>query len=311
MEIRRIESFMAVAELGSFSAASARLHRSQSAVSTHVQQLEEELGVRLFDRTTRRVTPTVEGRLLLGRCRTAMLELRSAAKELGEHSGLRRGHVSIGTVPSVSSHRLPAVLAAFKHRYPGVTIELHEGSVSRIQDDLHQRVTDFAIGPRFGASRDLAYQPIFIDPFVAVFPRNVATGPAVSLRELARHDQLSQSSDTAVRAEVELAFRKAGLEFRPTIEVSHHQTLINMVSAGLGVALLPSICIPDGARRAYKVVPLRAKKVRREICIVTLRGKILSAAAAQFAAMAAEMLQASAGLQDGPAAPGAASGTLR
>ena len=306
MEIRRIESFMAVAELGSFSAASARLHRSQSAVSTHVQQLEEELGVRLFDRTTRRVTPTLEGRLLLGRCRTAMLELRGAAKELVEHSELRRGHVSIGTVPSISSHRLPAVLAAFKRRYPGVTIELHEGSVSRIQDDLRQRLTDFAIGPRFGVSRDLTYEPIFIDRFVALLPRNVVTGPAVSLRELARHDQLSQSSDTAVRAEVELAFRKAGLEFRPTIEVSHHQTLINMVSAGLGVALLPSICLPEGVRRGYQVVPLRANKLRREICVVTLRGRMLSAAAAQFAATAADMLQAAAGLENGRAVEGVA-----
>lgn len=292
---------MAVAELGSFSAASARLHRSQSAVSTHVQQLEGELGVRLFERTTRRVTPTTEGRLLLGRCRNAMAELRSAAKELEEHSELRRGHVSIGTVPSISSHRLPAVLAAFKQRYPGVTIELHEGSVSRIQHDLHERITDFAIAPRFGTSRDLAYQSIFTDPFVAVLPVTLATGPTVSLRELARHDQLTQSSDTAVRAEVELAFRRARLEFRPTIEVSHHQTLINMVSAGLGVALLPSICVPDGAGRDYRVVPLRARGLEREICFVTLRGKHLSPAAAQCAGMAAEMLQASAGQQNGPA----------
>src|SRR3954467_6769951 len=103
MDLRRIESFMAVAELGSFSGASARLHRSPAAVSTHVQQLEAELRVSLFERTTRRVSVTPEGRLLLARCRTVMAELDHISRELGEHSDLRRGHVSIGTVPSISS----------------------------------------------------------------------------------------------------------------------------------------------------------------------------------------------------------------
>jgi DNA-binding transcriptional LysR family regulator len=133
MDLRRIESFMAVAETESFAVASRRLHRSPSAVSAHVQQLEAELAVKLFDRTTRSVALTTEGRLLLARCRTVMLELEDASRELADRSALRRGHVSIGTVPSISSHRLPAALAAVKQRHPGITLEVLEGSVSRIQ----------------------------------------------------------------------------------------------------------------------------------------------------------------------------------
>jgi DNA-binding transcriptional LysR family regulator len=292
MDLRRIESFMAVAELGSFSAASVKLHRSPAAVSTHVQQLESELGVRLFERTTRRVSLTAEGRLLLARCRTVMAELDDVSRELGDRSQLRRGHVSIGTVPSISSLRLPAALAAFKARHPGITLELHEGSVSSIHADLRERTTDFAIAPAFGEPKDLKHELVLSDPFVAVLPKKTAfQGPSISLPELAQYDQLAQPRDTAVRVCVEQAFRSAGLEFAPAIEVSHHQTVLNMVAAGLGAAVLPTICVPTSAQRGYQVVPLRPRGLAREICIVTVRGKTLSAASAECARMIAGMLQ--------------------
>lgn len=292
MDLRRIETFMAVAELGSFSAASRKLHRSQAAVSTHVQQLEEELRVPLFDRTTRRVALTAEGRLLLARCRTVMSELDEVSRELGERSELRRGHVSIGTVPSVASLRLPAALAAFKQQHPGITLELHEGSVSSIHHDLRERTTDFAVAPAFGEPKDLAQEKVVRDPFVAVLPKKFdVAARSISLAELARHEQLAQPGDTAVRAFVEQAFAQAGLEFRPTIEVQHHQTLLNMVSAGLGVTVLPRICIPATPQRGYQVLALRPRGLARDICIVTTRGKALSPAAAECARMISGMLR--------------------
>lgn len=301
MDLRRIETFMAVAELGSFSAASARLHRSQAAVSTHVQLLEAELGVRLFERTTRRVALTPEGRLLLARCRTVVAELDDVSRELGEHSALQRGHVSIGTVPSISSHRLPTALATFKQRHPGITLELHEGSVSRIHTDLRERRTDFAVAPQFGASRDLDHAPVLADPLLAIVPRGVAGArDSITLAELAAHDQLAQPADTAVRALVEQTFRAAGLPFQPAIEVAHHQTLLNMVAAGLGVTVLPGICLPPGAPRGYRVLRLQPGGLARQICIVTLHGRQLSPASTECARLVTTALQKAA------ARPGAA-----
>src|SRR3954452_23983410 len=127
MNLQRLETFLAVAEAGSFRQAAEALHRSQSAVSKHIQQLEAELGVPLLERTTRRVTVTAEGRTLLHRSATLLEDLRTLSTELRDHADIRRGRVSIGAVPSVSSHRLPGAIAAYKRRYPGVTIELHEG----------------------------------------------------------------------------------------------------------------------------------------------------------------------------------------
>ena len=292
MDIRRIESFLSVAELGGFRPAAEALNRSQSAVSTHVRELEEELGVPLLNRTTRRVSVTAEGRLLMQRCRSVLADLRAVARELTEHSELRRGHVSIGTVPSISAHRLPAVFASFQKQHPGVTFELHEGAAHRMHEDLQARVTDFAVGPRIGGAAGFAYEPVFEDPFVAVVPRGLAPGQAsFTLREIARFDQISQTRDTAVRAQLEAAFRGARLGFAPRIEVAHHQTVLAMVAAGLGVALLPSACIPVEPSRAYRVVPLRTPRLVREICIVRLKGKALSPAAVRCAEMVTATLR--------------------
>lgn len=286
MDIRRIESFLSVAELGGFRPAAEALNRSQSAVSTHVRELEEELGVPLLNRTTRRVSVTAEGRLMVQRCRSVLADLRAVARELAEHSDLRRGHVSIGTVPSLSAHRLPAAFARFQKQHPGVTLALHEGAASRMYEDLQARVTDFAVGPRIAGAGGFAYEPVFEDPFVAVVPRGVAPGQeSLTLREVARFDQISQTRDTAVRSQLEAAFRTLRLGFAPKIEVAHHQTVLAMVSAGLGVALLPSACIPAEGSRAYRVIPLRGSRLVREICIVRLKGKALSPAAVRCAEM--------------------------
>lgn len=75
---------------------------------------------------------------------------------------------------------------------------------------------------------------------------------------------------------VERAFRDKGLDFRPVIEVAHHQTLLNMVAAGLGVTVLPTLCVPLAAIDAYQVVPLRPRLPSHRICVVTLRGRVLA-----------------------------------
>lgn len=292
MDLRRLESFLAVAECGGFSRAAARLHRSQSAVSTHVQQLEAELGVALFERTSRRVALTAEGRRYAERTSRALAELRDAAGEMGERAAGRRAHVAIGTVASISAGRLPAVFAAFQRKHPDVTLEVREASATGIHTDLRDRATDFAVAPRLGSPDDLAHVPVLADRFVAVLPAGLVAGDRpVTLAELGRHPQLAQLPGTAVRARVEAEFRAAGLDYRPSIVVAHHHTVLRMIRARLGVSLLPSICLHGEPRDGLDIRALRGRAVVREICIVTRRGAVLSPAAAACAEAIAEALQ--------------------
>jgi len=306
MNIRQIETFLCVAECASFRRAAEQLHRSQSAVSVHVQQLEEELGVPLFDRTTRRVIVTAEGRTLLIRCKSVMADLYAVAQELREESGLRRGRVSIGTAPSISTHRLPPIIAAYQAAYPGVKLELHEAFAKGMYEHVLERVTDFAVGPRVEGLKDFDIVTVLKDPIVAILPPDYRLrGSTIGLKEVAAQPHLSMPKGTAIREVIEDAFRRNHLVFSPTFEVIHQETLFSMVAAGLGVTILPNMSVSDETRRKLKVAQLRAPTIVREVCLITLKGKTLSPAASRCAALIAERLQGQAA--SAPSKPAAAS----
>jgi DNA-binding transcriptional LysR family regulator len=293
MNLRQLETFLAVAEIGSFRRAAETLHRSQSAVSMHVQQLEEELGVPLLERTTRRVSLTPQGRTLLTRCKSIVSDIRTVAYELKEESSLRRGRVSIGTAPSISTHRLPPLIAAYQAAYPGVTLELHEAFASGMYDDVLGRVTDFAIGPRLQGLKDFDIEPVMDDPIVAVLPiaYRLNGRRTITLDEIARQRNLSMPKGTAIRQMIEDAFRTRGHAFAPKFEVIHQQTLFSLVEAGLGVTVLPLMSVPPERSGRYQVVPLREPAISREICLIKLKGKTLSPPALRCAELIVQGLQ--------------------
>lgn len=293
MNIRQIETFLCVAESVSFRRAAELLHRSQSVVSSHVQQLEEELGVPLLERTTRRVSLTPEGRKLLVRCKAVMADLNDIAHQLREESSLRRGRVSIGSAPSISTHRLPPILAAYHSLYPGVNLELHEAFAKGMYNDVLERITDFAVGPRLGSLQDFDIVPIIEDPIVAIVPNTfeLKSGGAATLARIAREPQLSMPRGTAIRDTIEVAFRNAGYEFTPKFEVMHQQTLFGLVEAGLGVTVLPLMSVPPERGGKYRVTLLKEPGITREICLITLKGKSLSPAARVCADMIVYQLQ--------------------
>src|SRR5579863_4121544 len=127
MELRQLAYFDAVVRYGSFTKAAQRLHIAQPAVSAQIQRLEAELGTALLQRTTRRVALTYAGELFLARARRALEQLDRARADLDELSAVRRGQVRIGATQILGSLDLPAALAQFRHRYPGVSLALQTG----------------------------------------------------------------------------------------------------------------------------------------------------------------------------------------
>lgn len=293
MNIRQLETFLAVAEHGSFRRAAEQLHRSQSVVSTHIQQLEEELGLPLFERTTRRVAMTSHGRTLLLRSQSVMADLGAITREFREESELRRGRVSIGAASSVSGSSLPSVLAAYRDRYPGVRLELREAFAEQMYADVYERVTDFAVGPRIEGVKDFDIQTIAKDPIVALLPRSypLGTRKTLSLREIADHPFLTMPKGTHVRARIEAAFLSHGKVFSPAFEVAYPHTLLGLVEAGLGTALMPALCVPARDRRRFRMVPVSAPAILRDVCLIVRKGRVLSPAAARCAEMVIKGLQ--------------------
>jgi DNA-binding transcriptional LysR family regulator len=147
MELRQLIYFEAVARCGGFTPAADRLRIAQPAVSAQIRNLERELGTKLFERTTRRVTLTHAGELLLTRVRAVLAELDRARADLDQLDAVLRGQLRIGVTPVLGSLDLPAALAGFHRRYPELAVTVRTGLIAELLHVLDAGEVDIVLGP--------------------------------------------------------------------------------------------------------------------------------------------------------------------
>ena len=146
LTLHQLKVFMLVAQHGGFTSAAEQLSTSQPGLTSAVQQLEEELQVRLFNRTTRRVELTAAGLELLPVAERIFAELDLTVQSLRDLGNVRRGLVVVAALPSLSATLLPQALAVFRTQYPNVKVQLREGIASEIVDMVRAGHVDFAVG---------------------------------------------------------------------------------------------------------------------------------------------------------------------
>ena len=146
------------------------LHRSQSAVSTQIKLLEEQIGVSLFHRTTRRVQLTAEGEQLLGHAQRAVASLETGLRQIKEAANIQFGHIAMGCVPSIAATILPPVLAEFQRKRSGIHLELRELASTQLLESVSKQEISFGIGPEVEEASDFDFMPITKEPIYALLP---------------------------------------------------------------------------------------------------------------------------------------------
>lgn len=279
-----LATFLAVAENTSFRKAAEQTHLSLPAVSMQIKQLEERLGVALFQRTTRKVELTREGEELMISTRKAMAELDGALARIQQAAEVQQGHLSFACIPTVATARLPALLTEFARRYPAVSVRVREMVQPELLEAVRRRDVDFGIGPMPPRLGDLAAQALFDDDYVALMPAQhpAAAKPRISLKEVAKLPLLTLGASQFHR-QLQEALQAEGLAPEFNYEFTNVGTVAAMVEAGLGVGILPAVAVPRGT--ALKVLRLVRPALKRTISILTIRGHTLSPSAARFVAM--------------------------
>ncbi len=240
MELRHLRSFIAVADLGSFSRAAERLHLSQPALSRQVHDLESELGVRLFDRTSRRVQVTSAGHDLLEGSRGLVLDATALLERASTLKGGRTGLLRVGASPMTLESFLPAFLAFYRRRLPEVAIHLVEDGGAALLDrvergDLHLALT-------FPRHRGLSNRALFPVRLLAVIAASqpLARKKTLTLRDLEGERLLLLRPEFLTRQLLEASFEVAHLRPRVVLESAAAHTLIALAQAGYGTAVVPS-----------------------------------------------------------------------
>jgi DNA-binding transcriptional LysR family regulator len=271
VNFKLLHMFIAVAENRSFRQASEQLNRSQSAVSMQIKLLEEQVGVSLFHRTTRRVELTAEGQQLLTHARRAVSEWDNGLREIRDVVEMQRGTLSLACMPTIAATILPQALRVFQTSYPGININLRELAAEELLDCIRRREADFGICPGIEHLTE--------------------SGP-IGLAELCKFPILLNSKSTALRAMLERALAAQNLQMKIAFEVVHTHTLIALAAAGLGVGILPKVALPHPLGKTMRAAPIGHPPLVRSVCIVTLKGQSFSPAASALTGVVRKLMRA-------------------
>lgn len=282
--LRQIQAFVLVARLGSFTRAAQAMHLTQSALSLLVREFEGAIESRLFDRTTRAVTLTVVGSDLFPRAERILADLDSAISGVDKLMARERGRVVVAAPLLLSSTYLPPLLAAFFAKYPGIEVVLQDTLPSQVLPLVRGGAADVGIGTFASDEVDVRRTLLFSEAMVAAFPAGHAFSRLQQLTwaDVAQEPVLALSRGSVFRDLTEAGFAAAGLILKPAREANYAGSLIGMVDAGLGVAILPgyAVKLTDPARIGWHRVenPL----IDREVSLVQRAGVSLSPAAQGF-----------------------------
>jgi LysR family transcriptional activator of glutamate synthase operon len=285
MELRQLRYLVALAEELHFTRAAEREHVAQPALSQQIRRLEDEVGLGLVERTTRHVSLTAAGEVLVVRARRVLAELEAAGTELSALRGMDTGHVTIGAMHTMGPIDLSLPLALFHDLHPGVGLTVREQSSEEMAEMLRVDEIDLAflsVTERV-ESEGLGLHQLVSEELVVLLPLDHALSgrEEVRMAELADEQFISFRAGARLRELLFAAGREAGFEPRVTLESNESQRIRRLVARGLGVSILPR---SDADRPGADVAVSRLVKpsLRRDITLAWREGRRLAPAAEAF-----------------------------
>lgn len=237
---RQVEIFLALSSTLSFSEAARLSHLSQPALSAAVKRLEETLGARLFDRTTRHVALTAVGAEFKRLAEQLAGNVEQAQLRIREYAAGKRGRIVIAAGPSIAASFLPAVIGEFTRRHPEVELKLHDDLSDICLEMVRMGKADLALTPEMSGASGLQSETLFHDDLVAIFPREHALAARRTLKwsDVLAWPQVAVNNRSQLRQMINQQFQQSGQTFVPAYEVAQVPTMLGLISEGLGIGVL-------------------------------------------------------------------------
>jgi DNA-binding transcriptional LysR family regulator len=280
-DLADLRAFVAVAEMNSFRAAAVALHLSQPAISRRIEKLEDALGIRLFDRTSRRVSLTAVGRDFSHKARSLLDDLETSLLSMREVATSQAGEVVIACVPSAAYYFLPKVLAEHHRQYPRIRVRIVDDSANGVLASVTRGEADFGINIIGNQEPEIDFQGILTESFVVACRRDhpLASRNAVNWGELGQYDYMTVDRSSGNRLLLDLALAHTSVRLAWCYQAKHVSTLIGLVEAGLGIAVVPRLSLPAEEHHTLVAVPLTEPSVERVVGLVRKRGRELTPSA--------------------------------
>ncbi|MEJ8815405.1 LysR family transcriptional regulator [Variovorax ureilyticus] len=282
LSTRQLRAFLALADQRNFTRAAENCHLSQPAFSALIRTLEDGLGTRLFDRDTRSVHLTPEGRLFEGSARRLLEEMGGAIRDLADHVERRKGRVRVAALPSLAAGWLPRVFAEFMQKWPGITIDLDDALSDACLALVRGGQADFALaasGAGAAQGNDLRSRKLCTDRFHLVCRADhpLAQEDRLTLKKIAPWPFIQMARNSSVRQSLDAALHP--MRLNQVFEVEHLATVMGLVEAGLGVSIVPALTLFHFRRESLVTRPLPVAGLTRTLHLVQRREGSLSVAA--------------------------------
>lgn len=291
--LKQLRAFAAVYELRKLTAAAERLSVTQSAISVALRQLEDNLGCRLFDRTTRSLRPTRAADEAIVVAQRILRDLDALGAGLKDLSALHRGRVSVAVTPALAEIILPAALRQFALQHPDIHVVVDDCAPDQFVARVVGEHVDFGIGAPEQAAADVDTRTLRRD-YLAIVVRlghPLAAQRQVRWSQLGSHAVITVRPGYGIRPLIDATAARAGVSLNVHHQVAFLSTALWMADCGMGAAIMPSAYASRGAHPERVVLPLVAPKVSRDVALVTKRGRSLSPAAQRLAAVVAQTLK--------------------
>jgi DNA-binding transcriptional LysR family regulator len=285
LNVQRLRVLKEVAARGSFSSAADALSYTQSAVSQAVATLEAETGATLIERDRKGVRPTPAGEALLAHADGIFARIEAAEDELASIMGVRGGRLRMASFPTAGATLMPLAIARFRTAHPDVQLSLAEGEPEEIAPRLRAGEFDLALlfefrGAEAGkVTSGLRSTELREDPMHVVLPpgHELANRRALKLEDLSEEAWIQTTAASACARHVVRSCHEAGFDPTVSFESDDYQTVLGLVAAGVGVALIPELALA-GARDDVAVRELAGKGVTRRVIAATPRSTGVSPA---------------------------------
>ncbi|KAI3605384.1 Transcriptional regulator, LysR family (plasmid) [Cupriavidus necator H850] len=286
--VRQLRAFVAVYYMGNLSAAAAALSLTQPAVTVLIRELEEKLGVRLFDRTTRALRRTEAAAEAIVFAENALAELDALSSSMSELADARRGRIRIAATSTVAQTLLPKGIRRFRDDHPAVRVTVDDCAPGEFAERILGERVDFGVGTLENAVPGLEERRFLDDYLCAVATSDCLDGEKpLAWKQLAACPVIMVKPGYGIRQSIDRAAQEAEVELQVAFEVSLLTTALAMAASGLGVALLPNSMLAHAQYADLVVRRLVRPTVQRSTAVVFKQDRSLSPSAHAFAELLA------------------------
>jgi len=289
MDIRGLEVFLSVAKHLNYTRAGEELNLSQPSVSIRIKQLENELGMKLFEQLGKKVALTDAGLLLVPHARRVIAAIEDAKQALGELQGLERGSLRIGASTTPGMYLIPQIIARFKERYPKIEIHLGIKDTKQVEEGVIRNEFDFGFVGGHLVGDEVDVVAWITDQLVLVvgLKHPLAKKKSIKVADLRKEKFILRELGSATRSTIASHLQKSNLAVQTVMEMENPESVKKAVQSGLGIAFISKFAVETELKaKSLIAVRVRGLDIRRELKIVYRKDKHLGRAAQTFISMA-------------------------